>query len=118
MPRITGQFTITHNGNQITFTLVGETYKSVDTESGVKSRKVIKWQATEHDAELGEITRFVFVLPRTNRANVVEEYFSPVSGHHLLSKTYRHKIGAPDRREADRGFFVKVWQGMIQSKKV
>ena len=53
MPRITGQFTITHNGNQITFTLVGETYKSVDTESGVKSRKVIKWQATEHDAELG-----------------------------------------------------------------
>ena len=39
MPRITGQFTITHNGNQITFTLVGETYKSVDTESGVKSRK-------------------------------------------------------------------------------
>ena len=80
MPRITGQFTITHNGNQITFTLVGETYKSVDTESGVKSRKVIKWQATEHDDELGEITRFVFVLPRTNRANVVEEYFSPSQG--------------------------------------
>lgn len=33
-----------------------------------------------HDAELGEITRFVFVLPRTNRANVVEEYFSPSQG--------------------------------------
>ena len=80
MPRITGKFTITHNGNPVMFTLVGETYKSVDTESGVKSRKVIKWQATEHDTEFGELTRFVFVLPRTNRAEVVEQYLYPSQG--------------------------------------
>lgn len=76
MPRITGQFTITEKGVTYTFTRVGETYKSIFGPSGVSSssRKVIEWTVTEHDEELGDISKTVYVLPRTTRAEVVEQF--------------------------------------------
>lgn len=80
MPRTTGQFTITEKGSKYTFTRVGETYKSVFCPSGVKSRKVVEWKATEHDEELGDIEKVVYVLPRTTRAEVVEQLFEPSQG--------------------------------------
>lgn len=80
MPRTTGQFTITEKGSKYTFTRVGETYKSVFGPSGVKSRKVIQWTATEHDKEFGDIDKTVYVLPRTTRAEVVEQLFEPSQG--------------------------------------
>lgn len=76
MPRITGQFTITHNGSEVTFVRVGESYKSVNSPSGIKSRKVVEWKVIEHDAEAGEITRPIYVLPRTPRADVVDQFLS------------------------------------------
>lgn len=77
MPRTTGQFTIVEKGVKYTFTRVGETYKSVFGPSGVSSssRKVIEWAVTEHDEELGDISKTVYVLPRTTRAEVVEQFF-------------------------------------------
>ena len=80
MPRITGQFSITRYGCEITFIRVGETYKSVDGPSGVKSRKVIEWTAIEHDEDNGDIHHTVYVLPRTTRAEVIEQYIDPSQG--------------------------------------
>lgn len=80
MPRTAGKFTITEKGSKYTFTRVGETYKSVFGPSGAKSRKVIQWTVTEHDEEFGDIAKTVYVLPRTTRAEVVEQYLYPSQG--------------------------------------
>ena len=75
-----GSFQIIDKGVRIVFHRTGETFKSVDSPAGIKSRKVIQWEATEFDPEYGEITREIYVLPRSNRAEVVEQYFNPSQG--------------------------------------
>lgn len=76
MPRTAGKFSIIDHGREIVFTRVGETYKTVDSPSGLKSRNVIVWQAAD-----GDYVRTIYVLPRTTRAEVVEQYFcSPSQG--------------------------------------
>lgn len=74
MPKITGQFKIEINRIVVTFTKIGETYKSVETPSGIKARKVVEWVAVYEDEEAGRIEKTVYVLPKTNRAGVVEQY--------------------------------------------
>lgn len=74
MAKTAGKFSIEINGKLITFTKIGETYKTVDTPSGCTTRKVVEWEAREDDPEFGPILTTVLVFPRTNRAGVVEEY--------------------------------------------
>lgn len=75
MPRTAGKFSIIDHGREIVFTRVGETYKTVDSPSGLKSRNVIVWQAAD-----GDYVRTIYVLPRTTRAEVVEQLFEPSQG--------------------------------------
>lgn len=69
MPRTAGKFSIIDHGREIVFTRVGETYKTVDNPSGLKSRNVIVWQAAD-----GDYVRTIYVLPRTTRAEIVEQF--------------------------------------------
>lgn len=74
MAKTAGKFSINIDGKPVTFTKIGETYKTVDTPSGCTTRKVVEWEAQEDDPEFGPILTTVLVFPRTNRAGVVEEY--------------------------------------------
>lgn len=74
MAKTAGQFKIEINNVVVTFTKRGETYKSVETPSGIKPRKVVEWVATYEDEEVGTVEKTVYALPRTNRAGVVEQY--------------------------------------------
>ena len=74
MAKIAGFFKATIDGVEVSFLRIGETYKTVEGPSGLSSRKVVEWEARFRDEELGDIARSLFVLPRTSRARLVEEY--------------------------------------------
>lgn len=80
MAKIAGFFKATIDGVEVSFRRIGETYKTVEGPSGLSSRKVVEWEAAWHDEDFGDLTRAIFVLPRTSRARLVEEYERPSLG--------------------------------------